>query len=69
MKNVFVDYVHRNELSVSMIIRRTNISSSLIYRMLNTTNKDLLNMRVGTAEKLKRIGFDLILELKSKLKK
>ncbi len=66
MKNVLKDFLYRNEITVNTVTKQTGLSESLIYRLLKATNRELMNIKVITQEKLKKIGFDLNVELTAK---
>lgn len=64
MKNVLKDFLYRNEITVNTVTKTTGLSSSLVYRLLSATNRELLNIKVVTSEQLKKIGFNLSEELR-----
>lgn len=66
MKNVLKDFLYRNEITVNTVTKTTGLSSSLVYRLLSATNRELLNIKVVTSEQLKKIGFNLEEELNNK---
>ena len=66
MKNVFKDFLHRNEMSASAAASITGLSRSAIYKLQGLNNQELLNIKFITLVKLEKIGFNLKSELSQK---